>query len=82
MADSSHPQEPPSPEKHQSKYGGFTRFEIELEFVQCLSSNASQTHTTSSTSPPSPPPAPPLPAPKTRTPAPAAQAPSSPTPPS
>ncbi|OBT68435.1 hypothetical protein VE03_02867 [Pseudogymnoascus sp. 23342-1-I1] len=34
MAGSSHPQEPPS--TTQSKYGGFTRFEIELEFVQCL----------------------------------------------
>ncbi|KFY94092.1 hypothetical protein V500_03416 [Pseudogymnoascus sp. VKM F-4518 (FW-2643)] len=31
MADSSHPQEPPSDKQQQSKYGGFTRFEIELE---------------------------------------------------
>ncbi|ELR07972.1 hypothetical protein GMDG_02831 [Pseudogymnoascus destructans 20631-21] len=34
MADSSYP--PPPPSNNESKYGGFTRFEIELEFVQCL----------------------------------------------
>ncbi|OBT42339.1 hypothetical protein VE00_06504 [Pseudogymnoascus sp. WSF 3629] len=35
MASSSHPPSPPS-DNQQPKYGGFTRFEIELEFVQCL----------------------------------------------
>ncbi|KAH8662300.1 mediator complex, subunit Med31 [Xylariales sp. PMI_506] len=30
------PQNPPSPTEHEPKYGGFSRFEVELEFVQSL----------------------------------------------
>ncbi|CZS98599.1 hypothetical protein WAI453_001954 [Rhynchosporium graminicola] len=33
-----HPQTPPSIPSDEPKYGGFTRFEIELEFVQALAS--------------------------------------------